>query len=75
MHECGKHVLQLIEKEIQRHREKKKKTKKQTHQMLSGVLLACSTRPKFTQELQETRRVSQHAPAMKGIIYFKQAHI
>lgn len=38
--------------------------------MLSGEL-ACSTRPKFAQELQETRRVSQDAPAMKVIIYFK----
>ncbi len=28
MHECGKHVLQLIEKEIQRHREKNKEDKK-----------------------------------------------
>jgi hypothetical protein len=39
-------------------------------QMLSGEV-AWSTRPKFAQELQETRRVSQDAPAMKVIIYFK----
>jgi hypothetical protein len=47
-----------------------KEDKNNTHQMLSGEL-ACSTRPKFAQELQETRRVSQDAPAMKVINYFK----